>query len=197
MEYGSSNVRHLEPTEERALVARAKEGDMDAFEDLVRAFQHPIYYLCLRMAGAPQAADDLAQETFVKAYFALNQFRDGLDFYAWIRRIAVNSTLNYLRKTRREEPLGDREAKDTDSQPQDELLNHEAEKRFQEALEALPSEQKAVFVLRVYENQSYREIAQTLGLSEGTVMSRLSRARQKLKDALTGPGSRGGAHETR
>lgn len=190
-------MRHLEPTEERALVARAKEGDMDAFEDLVRAFQHPIYYLCLRMAGAPQAADDLAQETFVKAYFALNQFRDGLDFYAWIRRIAVNSTLNYLRKTRREEPLGDREAKDTDSQPQDELLNHEAEKRFQEALEALPSEQKAVFVLRVYENQSYREIAQTLGLSEGTVMSRLSRARQKLKDALTGPGSRGGAHETR
>jgi RNA polymerase sigma-70 factor (ECF subfamily) len=176
----------LDPTEERTLVAKAKEGDMDAFERLVRVFQHPIYFLCLRMAGAPQAADDLAQETFIKAYFALSHFKDGLDFYAWIRRIAVNSALNYLRAARREEPLGDREASDTNTLPQDELLSHEAEQRFREALEALPSDQKAVFVLRVYENQSYREIARTLGLSVGTVMSRLSRARHKLKNALTG-----------
>ncbi|MBM3309952.1 MAG: sigma-70 family RNA polymerase sigma factor [Candidatus Aminicenantes bacterium] len=189
-------MRYVDPTEERALVAKAKEGDMNAFEDLVRAFQKPIYYLCLRMARAPQAADDLAQETFIKAFFALPQFRDGLDFYAWIRRIAVNSALNYLRSARREEPLGDREAKDMNTQPQDELLSHEAEKRFQEALAALPSDQKSVFILRVYENLSYREIAQTLGVSEGTVMSRLSRARHKLKDALAGR-PRGGAHEAR
>jgi RNA polymerase sigma-70 factor (ECF subfamily) len=94
--------------------------------------------------------------------------------------------LNYLRTARREEPLGDREAGDTNTLPQDELLSHEAEHRFQEALEALPSEQKSVFVLRVYEDLSYREISRTLGISEGTVMSRLSRARHKLKDALTG-----------
>ena len=179
-------MRQLDREEEQRLVARAKEGDMTAFECLVRAFQQPIYYLCLRMAGAPQTADDLAQETFIKAYFALSQFKDGLDFYAWTRRIAVNTALNHLRATKREEPLGDRDAGDTNSMPQDELLRHEAEDRYRKAFEALPPDQKAVFVLRTYEDRSYREIAETLGLSEGTVMSRLSRARRKLKEALTG-----------
>lgn len=190
-------MRLLEPVEERALVARAKAGDMGAFEDLVRAFQRPIYLLGLRMTGAPQAADDLAQETFIKAYLALSRFREGRDFYPWIRKIAVHAALNSLRKTRREEPLGSREARDTETQPQDELLSREAEQRYRSAFGALPSEQKAVFVLRVHDNLSYREIARTLGLSKGTVMSRLSRARHKLKDALTGRRSAGGAHETR
>jgi RNA polymerase sigma-70 factor (ECF subfamily) len=179
-------MRHLDQDEEKALVARAKEGDMDAFESLVRAYQHPIYYLCLRMAGTPQAADDLAQETFIKAYFALPRFKDGLDFFAWTRRIAVNTALNYLRTSKREEPLGDREASDPNTLPQDELQRREAEQRFQDAFEALPPDQKAVFVLRTHEDRSYREIAEILGITQGTVMSRLSRARTKLKDALRG-----------
>lgn len=177
-------MRQLDPMEEHRLVVLAKEGDMNAFEGLVKAFERPIYYLCLRMAGAPQAADDLVQETFVRAFGALSGFDDSRDFYAWLRRIAVNASLNHIRAAKREEPLGDREPIPCRDTPQDELQNREAEGKFREALGALPSDQRAVFVLRVFEDQSYREIARALGISSGTVMSRLSRARQKLRAAL-------------
>jgi len=176
-------MRQMEPWDERQTIKQAKEGNMQAFELLVKKFQQPIYYLCLRMAGRPQAADDLAQETFIKAYFALASFVDGMNFYSWIRRIAVNSSLNYLKAGKREEPLGGRDNVIKDL-PQDELQKNEIEKKFQDALKALPPDQRAIFVLRVLENQSYREIAQTLDISEGTVMSRLNRARKKMKEAL-------------
>lgn len=177
-------MRHVDPTEEQRLVVRAKEGDMEAYECLVKAYEHPIYYLCLRMAGAPQIADDLAQETFIRAYGALPGFKEGRDFYVWLRRIAVNASLNHLRTAKREEPLGDREPAPYRDLPQDELLRREAERKFQEALGALPYDQRAVFVLRVFEDQSYRDIARALKISKGTVMSRLSRAREKLRALL-------------
>jgi RNA polymerase sigma-70 factor (ECF subfamily) len=179
-------MRHLDPEEERRLVLRAKEGDMDAFEHLIKAYQRPVYFLCLRMTGAPQAADDLAQESFIRAYGALSRFENGRDFYAWLRRIAVNACLNHLRAARREEPLGDREPVPYRDMPQDELLGREAERMFQEALGSLPSDQRSVFILRVFENMSYRDIARNLHLTEGTVMSRLSRARDKLRALLSG-----------
>jgi RNA polymerase sigma-70 factor (ECF subfamily) len=157
---------------------------MDAYEGLVKAYEKPVYFLCLRMTGAPQAADDLSQETFIRAYGALSGFKEGLDFYVWLRRIAVNAALNYIRAAKREEPLGDRDPAQYQDLPQDELLRREAERKFQEALGALPSDQRAVFVLRVFEDRSYRDIAQDLKISEGTVMSRLSRAREKLKGSL-------------
>jgi len=177
-------MRRIDPTEERRLVGRAREGDMEAYEDLVRTFERPIYFLCLRMAGAPQAADDLAQETFIRAYGALSGFKEGRDFYSWLRRIAVNASLNHLRTIHREEPLGDREPAPSRDTPQDELQRREAVGAFQEALGALPFDQRAVFVLRVFEGRSYRDIARDLKISKGTVMSRLSRARAKLRFML-------------
>jgi RNA polymerase sigma-70 factor (ECF subfamily) len=177
-------MRHIDPAEEQTLVLRAKEGDMDAFEFLIKAYQRPIYFLCLRMAGAPQAADDLAQETFIRAYGALSRFEGGRSLSAWLHRIAVNACLNYLRAARREEPLGDREPVPYRDLPQDELLGREAERKFQEALGALPAEQRTVFTLRVFENYSYGDIARDLRISKGTVMSRLSRAREKLRALL-------------
>jgi RNA polymerase sigma-70 factor (ECF subfamily) len=177
-------MRHVDPTDERKLVVRAKEGDMEAYECLVRSYERPIYYLCLRMAGAPQTADDLTQETFIHAYGALSGFKEDRDFYVWLRRIAVNASLNNLRAAKREEPLGDREPDPSRDMPQDELQRREVEGKFQEALGALPSDQRTVFVLRVFEDQSYRDIAHALKISKGTVMSRLSRAREKLRAAL-------------
>jgi RNA polymerase sigma-70 factor, ECF subfamily len=178
-------MRHYEPADEQRLIALAKAGDAAAYERLVKMFQQPIYFLCLRMTGSHQAADDAAQETFIKAYFALSSFKEGLAFYSWLRRIAVNSCLNLLKAKKREEPLGNRDPAVAAS-PQDELQEKEVEQRFLEALEALPPDQKAVLILRVQEGQSYRDIAETLLISEGTVMSRLSRAREKLKAALIG-----------
>jgi RNA polymerase sigma-70 factor (ECF subfamily) len=178
-------MRPMEPAEEQRLIALAKTGDAEAYERLVKMFQYSIYYLCRRMTGTHQAADDVAQETFIKAYFALSSFKEGLSFYSWLRRIAVNSCLNYLKAEKREEPLGDRDPAVAAS-PLNELQEKEVEQRLLHALEALPPDQKAVLILRGLEDQSYREIAEALQISEGTVMSRLSRARDKLKAALAG-----------
>jgi RNA polymerase sigma-70 factor (ECF subfamily) len=182
----------MDKTEERTLISRAKEGDMEAFETLIRKYEKNIYFLCHRMTNAHQAADDLAQETFIKAYFSLHSFKDGMNFFTWIRKIAVNSTLNYLKTWKREEPLGendhrisDRDSSPNPESPHQELQRHQMEQEFKRALEALPSDQRIVFILRTYEHLSYEEIAQSLKVPRGTVMSRLNRARKKLKSHLS------------
>lgn len=177
--------------EERMLILKAKQGDSRAYESLVRKYQKSIYFLCHRMTGAHQSADDLAQETFVKAFFALSKFKEELSFFAWIRRIAVNSTLNYLKIRNREKPLAENNPGPVENsrlhtaRPERRLEHKRMEQTFNEALHSLPSDQRAIFILRVYEDQSYQEIAQTLNIPHGTVMSRLSRARQKLKHAMS------------
>lgn len=176
---------------EKRLIALAKEGDMEAFESLVRKHQKSIYYLCHRMTGTHQSADDLSQEAFIKAYLSLSSFKDGMSFFTWIRKIAVNNSLNFLKANKREELLGDNESRVPDNAssadrelPQDKLQRNRLEQKFKEALNALPVKQRIIFILRFYENQSYEEISQILDLPKGTVMSRLSRARKKLKTLL-------------
>jgi RNA polymerase sigma-70 factor (ECF subfamily) len=184
-------TRPGEHPEDAVLVRKAQQGDMDAFESLVRRYQHRVYALCRRLTGAHQSADDLAQETFVKAYFALARFDAQWPLYPWLRRIAVNSGLNYLKIRGRERSLeegtvGGRRmplaAKSDD--PEERLENAEFQARLDWAVESLPADQKSVFVLRFHESMSYEEISRTLDLPLGTVMSRLNRARQKLKDLL-------------
>lgn len=179
--------------EDRMLIIQAKNGDTQAFESLVKKYQKPIYYLCHRMTGAHQSADDLSQETFIKAFLSLPKFKEGMKFFTWIRKIAVNSTLNYLKTRKREKPLNDYQNQmpvnpvSLDREmPQDRLERTQMEQKFQEALHSLPSDQKAIFILKVYEDQSYRDISRILRIPHGTVMSRLNRARQKLKKAMAG-----------
>jgi len=184
--------------EDAVLVRKAQQGDMDAFESLVRRYQHRVYALCRRLTGAHQSADDLAQETFVKAYFALARFDAQWPLYPWLRRIAVNSGLNYLKSRRRETSLEEASsgglrmpaAARTDG-PEEELERAEFRARLDGAVESLPADQKSVFVLRFHESLSYEEISRTLDLPLGTVMSRLNRARQRLKELLAGPPGRG------
>lgn len=171
---------------------------MDAFESLVRKHQQRIYALCRRLTGAHQSADDLAQETFVKAYFALGRFDADWPLYPWLRKIALNAGLNYLKARGRERslddgPPGDRRtptAAPADD-PQERLERAEFQARFERAVETLPPDQKSVFVLRFHESLSYEEISRTLGLPVGTVMSRLNRARRRLKDLLADSLARG------
>ncbi|MEN6310038.1 MAG: sigma-70 family RNA polymerase sigma factor [Acidobacteriota bacterium] len=185
-------VRPHEHPEDAVLIRKAQEGDVDAFESLVKEYQQMIYALCRRLTGAHQSADDLAQETFIKAYFALSRFDARWPFYPWLRRIAVNASLNYLKARRRERPFEDgaaerRAAGDSrpaGERPEEKYERAEFEERFRRAVESLPGEQKSVFVLRFYEGLSYEEIAKALGVPHGTVMSRLNRARQKLKALL-------------
>ena len=171
---------------------------MDAFEDLVRKYQQRVYALCRRLTGAHQSADDLAQETFIKAYFALARFDAEWRLYPWLRRIALNTGLNYLKSRRRERPLdeaalGPRRmpfSPPADG-PEERLERAEFEERFERAVASLPSDQRSVFVLRFHEGLSYDEISRALDVPVGTVMSRLNRARQRLKDLLADSLARG------
>jgi RNA polymerase sigma-70 factor (ECF subfamily) len=177
--------------EEAELVRKARLGDMDAFESLVRKYQQKVYALCRRLTGAHQSADDLAQETFIKAYFSLESFDESRPLYPWLRRIALNAGLNYVRRRGREKPFDDG-LSDTGRHtlmraaegPEQELERAELEAGFERAVAALPAEQRSVFVLRFYEDMSYDEIARELGLPLGTVMSRLNRARRRLRQLL-------------
>ena len=162
---------------------------MDAFEDLVRKYQQRVYALCRRLTGAHQSADDLAQETFIKAYFALARFDAEWPLYPWLRRIALNTGLNYLKSRRRERPL-DEAALSPRRMPFSAPADG-PEERFERAVASLPSDQRSVFVLRFHEGLSYDEISRALDVPVGTVMSRLNRARQRLKDLLADSLARG------
>jgi RNA polymerase sigma-70 factor (ECF subfamily) len=144
------------------------------------------------MTRRHEVADDIAQETFVRAYTQLHRFELGRPLAPWLTRIAANLSINYLtRAARREQPIAEEAmasglpAEDSEgSDPQRSLLSSEFARALDEAVDGLPPEQKAVFVLRVHEDMRYDDIAESLGISMGTVMSRLHRARAKLKVVL-------------
>lgn len=187
-------VQNREKTEEadRGLVERAREGDAEAFEAIVRTYQKRVYAVALRMTRRHEVADDVTQETFVRAYTKLDRFELGRPLAPWLTKIAMNLAINHLTGAqKRERPLDDDKAgsmRDTsESAPPDplkSLLSSEFARALDGAVQALPPGQKAVFILRVKEEMRYEEIAETLDISPGTVMSRLFRARAKLKEKL-------------
>jgi RNA polymerase sigma-70 factor (ECF subfamily) len=174
--------------DETFLVARARQGDLSAFEEIVRRHQRRVYGVALRIVRSHAVADDVAQEAFLKAWQGLDRFELGRPFAPWICRIAANLAVNHVRSPlAREDPLpeGHGETRASGGNPLNSLLDTEARTLLEKALASLPPEQRAVFVLRTAEEMSYREIAEALDLSEGTVMSRLFRARKKLAQALS------------
>jgi RNA polymerase sigma-70 factor (ECF subfamily) len=132
-------------------------------------------------------ADDVAQEALLKAWRSLDRFELGRPFGPWVCRIAANLAVNHVRSpVSREDPLpeGHGETTTREGSPLDAVLDEEAQGVLDAALETLPAEQRAVFVLRAVEEMSYAEIAEALDISPGTVMSRLFRARDKLARAV-------------
>jgi RNA polymerase sigma-70 factor (ECF subfamily) len=177
--------------EDLSQVRRAKAGDKKAFGRLVLKYQKRIYFTIRKMVLDHGDTNDIVQDTFVKAFLNLNRFDETFAFYPWLHRIAVNTAINHLNKqTRRKESFlvdGKEEFHDTfksASNPVKEMEQKELKDHLYDALKHLPSEQRAVFVLRTSEELSYQEISQQLDISIGTVMSRLSRAREKLKTIL-------------
>ena len=172
---------------EKDLLAKARGGNLFAFEEIVRRYQRRVYGVALRVVRRHDVADDVAQEAFLRAHQALQSFDLERPFGPWICRIAANLAVNHVRSPRAREqglPEGHAETPASAASPLEGVLDQEARAVLDRALESLPSDQRAVFVLRVYDEQSYKEIAEGLGLSMGTVMSRLSRAREKLRAAL-------------
>ena len=177
---------------EALLVARSREGDLTAFNALVAAHQDGVYNLCLRMLASPQAAEDATQEVFLAAYRNIQRFRGGV-FRAWLLRIAANACTDELRRRRRRPQISldaDDSAgsafdlPDTSSSPEEWALRREMVSHIQAALMRLPTDQRAAVVLRDVQGLSYEETAEILDVSLGTVKSRLSRGRARLRGFL-------------
>jgi RNA polymerase sigma-70 factor, ECF subfamily len=180
--------REVMGPDESFLIARARRGDPSAFEEIVRLYQRRVYGVALRIVRAHDVADDVTQEAFLRAWRSLDRFELGRPFGPWVCRIAANLAVNHVRSPRaREEGLPDGHAETRTSAPGPlgALLDAEGATVLEQAMGQLPQEQRAVLVLRVVEELSYAEIAETLGISPGTVMSRLFRARERLAQALS------------
>ena len=176
---------------EADLLASAQGGDLFAFDEIVRRYQRRVYATALRIARRHDVADDVTQEAFLRAHRALASYDRARPFGPWICRIAANLAINHVRSPEaREEELDEGALADRPSAAADgplaAMLEKEAQAVLEKALGGLPAEQRAVFVLRTFDDLSYKEIAEALDLEVGTVMSRLSRAREKLRGALAG-----------
>lgn len=178
---------HAADPVEADLLARARGGSFLAFEEIVKRYERRVYGIALRIVRRHEVADDVAQEAFMRAHQALSTFDLDRPFGPWICRIAANLAINHVRSPEaRETPLpeGHAESAAPGRGALDLVLEREAREVLERALGDLPAEQRAVFALRTFEELSYREIADALGISIGTVMSRLSRARERLREAL-------------
>ena len=186
---------------EQELVARAKSGDADAFAQLVEANQNRIYSLALRMVGNPEDAADLAQEAFLSAWRGLERFQGEAAFSTWLYRLASNACIDFLRKEKRKRAAGgvlsldDTEEgatldlPDYDADPHQQLEQSEVRRAIADGLAGLSPEHRNVLTLREISGLSYAEIADLLGLEEGTVKSRISRARLALRKKLVETGN--------
>ncbi|MCP4568712.1 MAG: sigma-70 family RNA polymerase sigma factor [FCB group bacterium] len=173
-------------TEEPFLVARSRRGDKTAFGKLVRMHQKKVLRMVVGMTGGLDSAMDIVQESFIRAYQALDRFEEGQPFYPWVSKIASNLAINYIKKSSRETSLDNETQQRADGalDPLAQLQIDETDRRFMAAVGELPTPYRAVFILRSFEELSYEEIATRLDISPGTVDSRLYRARRILVDKL-------------
>ena len=177
------------------LVQRVQRGDSAAFDLLVRKYQHRIVALIGRYVSDWSECQDVAQETFLRAYRALGNFRGDAQFYTWLHRIAVNTAKNHLVASNRRPPTGDIDIADAEQfdsgvrlrdndTPERELMRQQMEQTVMRAVEALPAELREAITLREVEGMSYEEIAARMDCPIGTVRSRIFRAREAIDEEL-------------
>ena len=181
--------------QDELLIRRAQRGDADAFEQLLLEHQKNVYNLCYRMAGNPDDAMDLSQETFLRAWRCLDQYQFASAFSTWLYRLCSNICIDFLRKRRRQQtvPLTFEDADgeeqtyavpDVQPLPEEQVELKLTREMLAAAMAQLLPEHRAVLQLRVVNEMSYEQIADVLDIQIGTVKSRLSRARNQLKKIL-------------
>jgi RNA polymerase sigma factor (sigma-70 family) len=184
------------PVEETVLVQRARDGDLEAYDELIRRYQERIYATVYHMTANHEDANDLAQESFIKAFQALKSFKGGSSFYTWLYRIAVNKTINFLKQRRNRIHLSlndldfnaehnpDLVALISEKTPLREVNLTELQEKLNGALLKLSEPHRLVVVLHDVQGTSHDEIAKIMGCNIGTVRSRLFYARQQLQALL-------------
>jgi RNA polymerase sigma factor (sigma-70 family) len=179
--------------DEVALIRQAQQGDVTAYNRLVLHYQQVVYNVAYRIMGEPQSAEDATQEAFISAYKALNRFRGG-NFKAWLLRIATNSCYDELRRRKRrpqssldemtEESASFDFMRSSDEGPEEHQQRLDLVRAIEDCMQNLPEDQRMTAVLGDIEGYAYEEIAEITSVSLGTVKSRMSRARTKLRDCL-------------
>ncbi len=181
--------------DETALIKQAQKGDVTAYNRLVLHYQETVYNVAYRIMGQPQAAEDATQDAFISAYKALNRFRGG-SFKAWLLRIVTNGCYDELRRRKRrpqsslekltEENESPAFLRSADVGPEGQRQRVELAQAIEDCLGRLPDDQRVTAVLCDVEGYDYNEIARITSVSLGTVKSRISRARARLRDCLQG-----------
>ena len=181
--------------DEEALIQQAKNGDVPSYNRLVLHYQQAVYNVAYRIMGEAQSAEDATQEAFISAYKALNRFRGG-SFKAWLMRITTNACYDELRRRkRRPQASFDELTEDNESfaflrspgqGPEAQQQSLEVMEAIEYCLQSLPDDQRITAVLGDVEGYDYKEIAEIMRVSLGTVKSRMSRARSKLRNCLQG-----------
>lgn len=199
----------MDPMSESKLVQMARAGDIHAFEALYRAYNDRIFNFAKRLTGSAEDAGDVTQETFVRAWNALPRLRAEETFGIWLHRIALNRSRDVLKKHGRQPTLSiDSALTDSEDEPirlqfesdgptpEQELISGELHDTLRRAVDSLNAEHRAVVTMHHMEGMDVESIAQVLGVPKGTVMSRLSRAREILRRKLS-PYIEGMDHEIR
>lgn len=195
-EASNREARRREAEEDRELIVRAQKGDGKAFRKLVERHQRRAYAIALGLVRDPNDAHEIVQEAFLRVYRGLQAFQGSSSFFTWLYRIVTNLAIDLIRKPgRKDAELVDGQSIDEDTDlplvsridgadPINVMRRREIAARIQAALEALPEYHRGVILMREVEGMSYEEMAQAMGVSKGTIMSRLFHARQKLQRAL-------------
>ncbi len=181
--------------EDREVIQRVLEGDNDAFGLLVEKYQTKVYNLALRMCGNEDDAFDLSQESFLRAWRSLGSFQFEASFSTWLFRLSSNICLDFLRAKKRRATVSLTMVSDEDEEtqldlpdagptPEEAALAADDRRLLAEALNSLPADFRQIITLRAIDDLSYTQIAEILGIQEGTVKSRLSRARTALRNKL-------------
>jgi RNA polymerase sigma-70 factor (ECF subfamily) len=170
--------------DEKKLLAKAKNGDAEAFGKLVQRYQRRVYTVIYRFVRNHTDADDLAQDAFIRAFKAIDRFDLRYPFSPWMYKIAINLTLNHLKKRKLKMVDIDLERRPSHGNPESVMHQDQTRRKVHQAIAKLPPKLRQVLVLRVYEDWPYAQIAEVLEIPIGTVMSRLSRARKALKEGL-------------
>ena len=183
-------------TGEMDLVRRAQKGDLEAYDELIKRYQERIYATIYHMTSNHEDANDLAQESFIKAFQALKSFKGGSSFYTWLYRIGINTAKNYLLALKRRAPTSTQfDADESEgfedagllqevSTPENELMSKQVVEVVNSSLQQLPDDLRTALTLREIEGLSYEEIADVMNCPIGTVRSRIFRAREAIAENL-------------